>query len=966
MATEVDIDDSFYSRQRYMLGDLAMRQLSKAKVFLSGLGGLGVEIAKNVTLAGVKGLTLHDVKNASVYDLGTQFYLNTENITKIENRAKASFQSISQLNPHVVVDVSTTPFNCESDLSFLLQYQCVVLTESPLELQVVVDQFCRSQDPPIAFISADVFGLFSFLFCDFGESFQVIDGDGEEPEEILLSNVSKDNPAVVKTIYGVRHGLTTGDYVKFREIKGMTALNNRIEQITVISPDEFTICDTTSDQFGSYANGGTCVRVKIPFNVQFEDLSTQFNKPDIAMTDFSKPEVNLQSIIALRALHTFNDGYKRMPRIRDTKDAEQVINIALSIIDSMITKVDKLDVDIVTQLAYTCQGCFQPLVATMGGIVGQEVLIALTNKYAPIKQWLCLETQSLFDGSKDNSMFLPRNDRYDGLRICIGNDICERLSKLRLFMVGCGAIGCEMLKNCALTGIATSVDGLMTITDHDLIEKSNLNRQFLFRESHIQKSKAVCSAEVTRVINPVGPSTETSVHCDSFFKTLHVVVNALDNVEARRYMDGRCVSNQRPLLDSGTTGPKGHVQVILPFETETYSDQRDANDETVIPYCTLKSFPARIEHTIQWARDKFESFMVHKPSTYSKFWSIHGQPNEIIEKLERNQSLQGIVVVAKLLNNRLHTWEDCIRIARIKFEKYFNHKARQLLDAFPLSATLSDGSLFWSSPKRPPAPLQFDVHNETHIAFIESTARLLADVYGLSYNQQLARISIPAIVADTVIPVYTKSNKEIVVDESVKKEEITKVETKIEKYIHDVNLRAMMYGIETVDRLKTKRIAGKIVPAIATTTATVAGLVTAELIKIVSQLPLNGYRNAFINLAIPLVLLSEPGPANKTAINDDISYTSWDRWDVVGDESFTLSQFIQWFKDHYKLTATAVMHGVKIIYMAVMPGHAKKRDQTMKKLLKLQSSVKSVELTVSFEDKYGDSVTTPPIRYSLS
>ena len=39
------------------------------------------------------------------------------------------------------------------------------------------------------------------------------------------------------------------------------------------------------------------------------------------------------------------------------------------------------------------------------------------------------------------------------------------------------------------------------------------------------------------------------------------MVNALDNVEARRYVDSRCVTNLRPLLESGTMGAKGHVQV---------------------------------------------------------------------------------------------------------------------------------------------------------------------------------------------------------------------------------------------------------------------------------------------------------------------------------------------------------------------------------------------------------------------
>ena len=49
-----DIDDSLYSRQRYVLGDEAMAAMAKANVLLYGLGGLGVEISKNIVLAGIR------------------------------------------------------------------------------------------------------------------------------------------------------------------------------------------------------------------------------------------------------------------------------------------------------------------------------------------------------------------------------------------------------------------------------------------------------------------------------------------------------------------------------------------------------------------------------------------------------------------------------------------------------------------------------------------------------------------------------------------------------------------------------------------------------------------------------------------------------------------------------------------------------------------------------------------------
>lgn len=124
----------------------------------------------------------------------------------------------------------------------------------------------------------------------------------------------------------------------------------------------------------------------------------------------------------------------------------------------------------------------------------------------------------------------------------------------------------------------------------------------------------------------------------------------------------RCVTTQRALLESGTMGVKGHVQVIVPHLTESYSSQRDPVDGEDVPFCTLKSFPANLEHCIQWARDKvrrlsrrivfitvnqrylsvnlstfnccraqFESMFSHKPSLYNKFWTNFTSMEQLLE-----------------------------------------------------------------------------------------------------------------------------------------------------------------------------------------------------------------------------------------------------------------------------------------------------------------------------------------------
>ena len=141
-------------------------------------------------------------------------------------------------------------------------------------------------------------------------------------------------------------------------------------------------------------------------------------------------------------------------------------------------------------------------------------------------------------------------------------------------MVGAGAIGCELLKNFAMLSLGTNKEkgkeGRIYLTDPDVIENSNLNRQFLFREKHIRKPKSTTAAAVAVSMNnklrgnimplveKVHDQTEALFN-DPFFEGLHIVANALDNVNARKYVDSRCVKARIPLLESGTLGPKGHV-----------------------------------------------------------------------------------------------------------------------------------------------------------------------------------------------------------------------------------------------------------------------------------------------------------------------------------------------------------------------------------------------------------------------
>jgi ubiquitin-activating enzyme E1 len=285
------------------------------------------------------------------------------------------------------------------------------------------------------------------------------------------------------------------------------------------------------------------------------------------------------------------------------------------------------------------------MAAAIGGIVAQEVIKACSGKFMPIKQWLYFDALECLpeDTSKPTEESCqPTGSRYDGQIAIFGKDFQDRMTQQKFMVVGAGAIGCELLKNFALMGLGASEEGKIIVTDMDHIEKSNLNRQFLFRSWDVGNPKSDVAAAAVKLMNPdlnieahqnrVGVESE-DIYNDDFFENLNGVANALDNIEARNYMDRRCVYYRLPLLESGTLGTKGNTQVVIPDLTESYGSTHDPPEKS-IPICTLKNFPNQIEHTLQWARDLFEGTFTQVPGLAVQYL---GEPDFV----ERTKNLPG-------------------------------------------------------------------------------------------------------------------------------------------------------------------------------------------------------------------------------------------------------------------------------------------------------------------------------------
>ena len=241
----------------------------------------------------------------------------------------------------------------------------------------------------------------------------------------------------------------------------------------------------------------------------------------------------------------------------------------------------------------------------------------------------------LFGNNDEFSSMVNSNNIEDGIAYAKSLDI---------FMVGCGALGCELSKNLGMLEACSAVNSMLTITDMDTIELSNLNRQFLFRGDNIGEHKSTTvksrlgeyfpKMNVKAFTHEVSKGTE-NIFNTRFWKNNTLIVNALDNVEARKYVDSKCVLHEKPLFESGTLGSKCNTQTIIPKKTATYSEIIDV-DDTSIPMCTIRNFPNKIEHCIEWGLELFENIITKSLQDMDKFINAKASLKEELDNLGNN------------------------------------------------------------------------------------------------------------------------------------------------------------------------------------------------------------------------------------------------------------------------------------------------------------------------------------------
>ena len=947
------IDTDLYSRQIGTFGMDIMGKLLKLKVLIIGMRGLGVETAKNIIISGSHSVDIHDPSLVQINDLGSNFYLSEEDINK-KNRDEACLSNLIKLNPYVKVGIlkinskKGTKEYIDEFCEKIVNYNIIVFTEiQSKDFLIKINDECRKNK--IGFIYSFCFGLTGGIFTDFGPNHIIFDPDGKEPKSYFIKSITKDGLVTIDNIQNTEKlDLGDGDFVKFKNVEGMIELNNKVFKIKVEDTQSFKIEEDIS-QFGEYIKGGIINEIKKPKIIKFEDYRKRSeimwdSNSKLYCCDFSKSGRQLLLFLTFGEIQNYYSSHEyRLPDLNNMEQAKEIAEKVKKKYEEIKNKKDEyysdtyiidFDEKIVFNAIRWSSAHICPITAFLGGIVAQEI-IKITGQYYPINQWLIMDFFEVVENIKDDADRTLKNSRYDEQIAIFGNEIQQKLEKSNFFLIGAGATGCEFLKNFAMMGASSDKNSKFVVTDNDSIEISNLSRQFLFKKENVGKSKSEIAKISTKIMNPnfnvesmqnlVCPETE-NIFNEDFWENQSFIIFGVDSIEARKYIDAKVIMYEKCAIDCGTMGIKARSQIIVPHKTNTYTDEAPNKKAPELPMCTLRHFPSKIEHCIEWAKDSFDGYFCKNISETKNFFY---DKKSFIEKFTEEGTLENLELIKKhiyfIINKKL---EEIAEYAMNIYTDSFDYNIRSLLISFPENyKTKSDGKSFWGSSKIRPHEIPFDYNNDLCILYIQKFIFILSHALGIQFSkEELSKENIKNICSKIKLPEFIpqkvnvdidgnlegniedndinmnndndinenddnynfenqnindgiiKNKKKEILDELEKINEKEYDESKInpekfEKdhdenghidYIHlSANLRAQNYNIDKCERNKTKIISGKIIPTILTSTATICGISSLQIFTLLQTHERDYLKYCYSNLADNTIYLLPPSEPRK-------------------------------------------------------------------------------------------------------
>lgn len=421
------------------MGIEAVKKQAESSVLLIGLQPLGLEIAKNLVLSGLKKLTI--VESSKSENYSEHFYMSNIKSPHI----KDCIFKIKELNPYMVIEHSEAVPDFD-------KYTVVVSTIGFEESKEIA---LKARKAGVKFIYTETKGVSGVYFADLG-SHQVNDENGEEPFEGIIKSISNEEEGLVTLLDGVKHPYQDGDFVVLSLVEGMEVVqesmeekseaqlffeqqskekikgvNNRVFKIKVVNWNSFRIGDTRN--FTPYKGNGLCRNLKVPKKHEFESLDVCCEKfdtyldPNMAVYDFEKMGDNLSVFLCFKALSEYQKANKKVLPNWSIKESK----VFADLVEQSVKKLEKSEEEVTNILrfannfSYVAEAELPTIGAYLGGIVSQEVIKAITNKYMPIKQFWTFHFNELVQkvpetGEEFDKLWIKEGEDFKSLKIVVG------------------------------------------------------------------------------------------------------------------------------------------------------------------------------------------------------------------------------------------------------------------------------------------------------------------------------------------------------------------------------------------------------------------------------------------------------------------------------------------------------------------------------------------------------------------
>jgi len=384
-----------FSRQIAAFGAETTAKLTKMKVIIYGLRGVGMETAKNLSLQGVGAITLVDQRITQIQDLGVNFFLSEEDVAANTPRAYAIAPKLRELNP--MCDIKVADSLSEE---LIKAHTALVISDSSASQAELIrlNDLCRSHK--VSFFYGFTGGATVSVFVDHGDNHFVNDPNGERPVQKIITDISHLEADTYIVRYETPEGQTAGALdsgtFEISDVDGLEGINGVVVEVSHPYSDPVkTIRVTIPGISSTYVNGGLLTEKKLPKPYPMTPLREKFKNPgspfagDMVMTDLIKFSEQ-QHHVALTAVLTFAArNSNNFPRPNSQEDAAEVLKIAKELITTVEIALEDFEVDEAFCLKYATYAAIelQPLSAFLGGVLAQEV-VKSTGKFTPIPGWM--------------------------------------------------------------------------------------------------------------------------------------------------------------------------------------------------------------------------------------------------------------------------------------------------------------------------------------------------------------------------------------------------------------------------------------------------------------------------------------------------------------------------------------------------------------------------------------------------